>query len=156
MIELTQITSCKISFLSPVQYSMLSHLLFPRSAQVNVELQASLIIRIFIPQHFKRPWWPCPGKLWRTLTGHWKVFFPLPNLSIRATRTLVACDANWHWHLSSFSNHTAHLFEQTSLVLLVVRLLGTVNWPSLQHGRELSPPISSWENVKNEVLTAEQ
>ena len=76
---------------------MLSHLLFPRSAQVNVELQASLIIRIFIPQHFKRPWWPCPGKLWRTLTGHWKVFFPLPNLSIRATRTLVACDANWHW-----------------------------------------------------------
>lgn len=51
---------------------------------------ASLKIRIFIPQHFKRPWWPCPGKLWRTLTGHWKVFFPLPNLSIRAAR-IISC-----------------------------------------------------------------
>lgn len=52
---------------------------------------ACLIIHIFVPQHFKRPWWPCPGKLWRTLTGHWKVFFPLPNLSIRATRNYISC-----------------------------------------------------------------
>ena len=111
---------------------------FPQTALVL----RSLICKGFVLQISRCP---SPGKLWRTLTGHWKVFFPLPNLSSeerprqhhQAANTILFQYiknqlANWNpcseWHLNAALFFFSLVLVQSEQNLFVLHSTFSTCW----------------------------